>query len=127
MSQWRWGAEQTSLLRNQLYSHVPLLDRVSDLSVPSGGGIYTLNRGGGFETPPDKPFARTHGPGFRGLYDLADPEKSRFMIATGESGHIFSPHYRDFLPLWNDVKSIPLTGSEDDLKKNGAQELILSP
>ena len=127
MSQWRWGAEQMSVLRNQLYGHVPLLDRVSDLSVPSGGGFYTLNRGGGFETPPDKPFARTHGPGFRGLYDLADPEKSRFMIATGESGHIFSPHYRDFVPLWNDVKSITLTGSEDDLKRNGAQELTLSP
>ncbi len=127
MSQWRWGAEQMSVLRNQLYGHVPLLDRVSDLSVPSGGGFYTLNRGGGFETPPDKPFARTHGPGFRGLYDLADPEKSRFMIATDESGHIFSPHYRDFVPLWNDVKSITLTGSEDDLKRNGAQELTLSP
>ena len=127
MSQWRWGAEQMSVLRNQLYGHVPLLDRVSDLSVPSGGGFYTLNRGGGFETPPDKPFARTHGPGFRGLYDLADPEKSRFMIATGKSGHIFSPHYRDFVPLWNDVKSITLTGSEDDLKRNGAQELTLSP
>ncbi len=49
------------------------------------------------------------------------------MIATGESGHIFSPHYRDFVPLWNEVKSITLTGSEDDLKKAGAQELTLSP
>ncbi len=127
MSQWRWGAEQVSLLRHQVYSHVPLLGRVSDLSVPSGGGFYTLDRGGGFETPPDEPFARTHGPGFRGLYDLADPEKSRFMITTGESGHIFSRHYRDFVPLWNEVKSIPLTGSEDDLRKSGAQELTLSP
>ncbi len=127
MSQWRWGAEQMSVLQNQVYSHVPLLDRVSDLSAPSGGGFYTLDRGGGFEAPPDKPFARTQGPGFRGLYDLADPEKSRFIIATGESGHIFSPHYRDFAPLWNDVKSITLTGSEDDLKKTGAQELTLSP
>ena len=49
------------------------------------------------------PFARTHGAGFRGLYDLSDPEKSRFMITTGESGHIFSRHYGDFVPLWNDV------------------------
>ena len=48
--------------------------------------------------PPDKPFARTHGPGFRGLYDLSDPEKSRFMITTGQSGHIFSRHYGDLVP-----------------------------
>ena len=106
---------------------MPLLDRVSDLSVPSSGGFYTLDRGGGFETPPDKPFARTHAGGFRGLYDLADPERSRFMITTGQSGHIFSRHYRDLVPLWIDGKSITLTGSEDDLKKAGAAELTFSP
>jgi acyl-homoserine lactone acylase PvdQ len=127
MSRWRWGAEHVAPLTHAVYSQIPLLDRLSDLSVPSGGGFYTLDRGGGFETPQQEPFARTHGPGFRGLYDLADPERSRFMIATGESGHIFSPHYRDLVPLWNNVKSITLTGSEDNFKKAGARELILSP
>jgi penicillin G amidase len=127
MSQWRWGAEHMSLLQHRVYSNLPLLDRISDISVPSGGDRYTLDRGGGFETPGKAPFARTHGAGFRGLYDLADPERSRFMIATGESGHIFSPHYRDLVPLWNNVKSITLTGSEEDLRKAGARELILSP
>ena len=95
--------------------------------MPSSGGYYTLDRGGGFETPADKPFARTHAGGFRGLYDLGAPEKSRFMIATGESGHIFSRHYRDLAPLWIDGKSITLAGSENDLQKAGAAELILSP
>ena len=127
MTQWRWRSEHISVLRHQLYSHIPLLDRISDLSVPSSGGFYTLDRGGGFDAPAGLPFARTHGPGFRGIYDLADPAKSRFMITTGESGHIFSRHYRDLVPLWNDVRSITLTGSEDDLRKTGASELILSP
>ena len=101
MSQWRWGAEHVSLLRHKVYSHVPLLDRVSDLSVPSSGGFYTLDRGGGWETPRTSRSPARQGAGYRGLYDLADPEKSRFMITTGESGHIFSPHYRDLVPLWN--------------------------
>ena len=114
------------MLQHQVFSHVPLLDRLSDLSVSSSGGFYTLDRGGGSEIVPDLPFARTHGGGFRGLYDLADPDKSRFMIATGESGHIFSRHYGDLTPLWNDVKSITLAGSEDELKKAGAQELSSS-
>jgi penicillin G amidase len=127
MSQWRWGAEHVALIQHKVFSHVPLLDRISDLSRPSSGGFYTLDRGGGFEAPQDMPFARTHAGGFRGLYDLAAPEKSRFMIATGESGHIFSRHYRDLVPLWIDGKSITLTGSEDDLKKAGAAELTLSP
>jgi penicillin amidase len=127
MSQWRWGAEHVSQLQHSVFSHVPLLDRVSDLSVASSGGFYTLDRGGGFEAPGHNPFARTHGAVFRGLYDLADPGKSRFMIATGESGHIFSPHYRDLVPLWNDVKSITLAGSEEDLRMAGARVLTLSP
>jgi len=127
MSQWRWGAEHIAILQNKVFSHVPLLDRISDLSVPSSGGFYTLDRGGGFEEPNGKPFARTHGAGYRGVYDLADPAKSRFIITTGESGHIFSRHYRDLVPLWNDVKSITLAGSEADLEKAGAQKLTFSP
>ncbi|MGD0186544.1 MAG: penicillin acylase family protein [Roseiarcus sp.] len=127
MSQWRWGHEHVALLQHTVYSKIPLLDRVSDLSVPSSGGFYTLDRGGGFTTPADQPFARTHGAGFRGIYDLADPDKSRFMITTGESGQIFSPHYRDFVPLWIDGKSITLAGSEDDLKRAGAKEFIFTP
>ena len=127
MSRWTWGAEHVALLQHKVYSHIPLLDRVSDLSMPSSGDFYTLDRGGGFEVPADKPFARTHGAGFRGLYDLADPDKSRFMITTGESGHIFSPHYRDLAPLWINGKSITLAGSEDDLKRAGAQELVFAP
>jgi penicillin amidase len=104
-----------------------LLDRISDLSMPSSGDFYTLDRGGGFEVPADQPFARTHGAGFRGIYDLSDPDNSRFVITTGESGHIFSPHYRDLAPLWIVGKSITLSGSEDDLKRAGAQELVFTP
>ena len=119
MSQWRWGAEHVALLQHKVYSHVPLLDRVSDLWLPSSGDFYTLDRGGGFEAPADQPFARTQGGGFRGLYDLADPDKSRFMITTGQSGHIFSPHYRDLAPLWIDGKSITIAGERGRTEARG--------
>ena len=126
MTQWRWGHEHMSLLQHRVYSHVPLLDRVSDLSLPSSGGFYTLDRGGGAggQGQAVRPHPR------RGLSRPLRPRrsgKSRFMITTGQSGHIFSPHYGDLAPLWNDVKSIPLTGAEDDLRKAGAKELTLTP
>ena len=127
MSQWRWGKEHVAVLTHKLYSHVPLLDRLSDLSRPSSGGFYTLDRGEDFSPEADHPFARTRAGAFRGLYDLGDPDKSRFMIATGESGHIFSPHYGDLVPLWSEGKSITLAGSEDDLRRNGAQALVFTP
>ncbi len=31
MSQWRWGHEHVALLQHKVYSHIPLLDRISDL------------------------------------------------------------------------------------------------
>jgi penicillin amidase len=126
IGQWRWGGEHVAQLTHKLYSHVPLLDRLSDLSRPSSGGFYTLDRGEGFDPKPDHPFARTHAAGFRGLYDLADPDKSRFMITTGESGHIFSTHYGDLVPLWSEGKAITLAGSEADLKRAGAEELVFT-
>ncbi len=127
MKTWRWGRENVALLRHKFYSHIPLLDRVADLSIESSGDFYTLDRGGGAEGNPEYPFARTHGPGYRGIYDLANPDASRFIIATGESGHIFSRHYGDFVPMWNEGRSITLAGSEDDLKRQGAEELIFRP
>lgn len=127
MSQWKWGDEHVTLVQHAVYSHIPLLASLSDLSAPASGDFYTLDRGGGFEVPPDRPFARTQGAGFRGLYDLGDPDKSRFIITTGESGHIFSPHYRDLAALWFDMKSVTLAGSEEDLKRAGALELRFTP
>jgi penicillin amidase len=49
------------------------------------------------------------------------------MIATGESGHIFSAHYGDLVPLWSEGKAIRLAGSEAELKQAGADVLTFSP
>ena len=127
MSKWRWGNEQITVLRHKFWSHIPVLKNFSDLSVPSSGDFYTLDRGGSSVTDPDHPFERTHGAGFRGLYDLGDPTKSRFMIATGESGHLFNKHYGDLVAPWNNVQSFTLTGSENELKAQGLPELVFEP
>jgi penicillin amidase len=127
MQKWRWGEEHITRLRHKFYSHIPVLDKLSQLDIPSSGDYYTLDRGGSGKIDPDRPFARTHGGGYRGIYDLGDPAQSRFMITTGESGHIFSPHYGDLVPLWNDVKSFTLTGTRDELVAKGLPELVLEP
>ena len=119
-SKWSWGAEQTAVVTHKVFSHVPGLDVLSDLSFPSSGDSYSLDRGGGFDTPRDQPLARTQAGGYRGLFDLADPTRSRFVIATGQSGHIFSRHYRDLMPLWRAGRAITLSGGEDELKARGA-------
>jgi penicillin amidase len=127
MKRWRWGHEHITQLKNKFFRHVPVLGGLTDLSIASSGDFYTLDRGGSFDPQPSHPFARTHGGGYRGLYDLADPEKSRFMITTGESGSIFSKHYGDLVPLWNDVKSFTLTGTAEEFSAHGLPKLVFKP
>ena len=127
MKAWRWGRENVATFRHNFYNHIPLLDRLSEIRMESSGDVYTIDCGGGNGRDRNNPFARTHGPGYRGIYDLGDPDASRFMIATGQSGHIFSRHYADLAPLWGEGRSITLAGSEDDLKRQGAEMLTLTP
>ncbi|HUY69380.1 MAG TPA: penicillin acylase family protein [Alphaproteobacteria bacterium] len=124
MDLWQWGEAQVTRMDNAFYKHIPGLAGIADLRIPSSGSFYTLDRGGSSVIDPKHPFARTHGGGFRGIYDLADPAKSRFMIATGESGHIFSRHYADLLKPWNAVKSFTLAGSAAQLKAAGLPEMV---
>ena len=123
----QWGSEHKARLKNNFYSHFPLLDSFSDLSVPSDGDFYTLDRGGGFSPEADHPFTKTHGSGYRALYDLGQPDQSRFMITTGQSGHIFSAHYGDLVPLWKNAAYITLSGTEDELKAKGYPVMVLRP
>ena len=37
------------------------------------------------------PFGAVHAAGYRAIYDLADPDRSRWIAATGQSGHPLSP------------------------------------
>ena len=43
-----------------------------------------------------------HGASYRGVYDLADLDRSLFMMAPGQSGNPLSRHARDFLTRWRD-------------------------
>ena len=47
-----------------------------------------------------EPFAAEDGATFRGVFDLADPDSSVFIISTGQSGHPLSRHYDDLSRLW---------------------------
>ena len=73
-------------------------------------------------------FSSDFGPGYRAVYDLADLNRSRFMLAPGQSGHILSPHYRDLAPLWARGEGIEIAGDwPADKPPEGMTVLTLSP
>lgn len=128
VSQWRWGEEHVAQMENQVLDNVPGFRALFGAAFPSDGGFYSVNRGGSLGKPEDDhPLQRNSGAGFRGLYDLADPSRSRFVIATGQSGHPLSPFYADQLALYKEGKSIRLDLTRGELEEQAAGTLTFKP
>ncbi len=72
-------------------------------------------------------FQHLDGAGYRAIYDLADLDRSHFMIATGQSGNPLSPHYSDLLERWRDGRYIPIAGRPADLERGAVGKLVLRP
>ncbi len=124
---WRWGDEHTAPLAHQILGRVPLVRDLIDISIPTDGGFYTVNRGATSVSNRDRPFAHVHGAGYRGIYDLADPARSRFVIATGQSGNPLSPHWGDFVERWRDGRHVTIAGSREMLEREGMGTVLLQP
>ncbi|WP_282073244.1 penicillin acylase family protein, partial [Janibacter hoylei] len=87
---------------------------------------FTLNRAATPGNGPE-PYLNTHGAGYRGVYDFADPDSSVFIISTGQSGHPLSPHYDDLGELWRRGEYVPMTLDPDLARAGNLGVMVLSP
>lgn len=119
---WRWGDAHRAVLAHRLLALIPGVRDLYDLTIPSDGGNDTVNRGSTTLSDTAAPFAHRHGAGLRAVYDLADLDRSRFMIATGQSGNPLSPHWGDLVHRWRDGEYVGLPSRPQE-----AARLILHP
>lgn len=129
---WRWGRLHRAPLRHALLGRLPGFRELFDIGIETGGGNYTLNRGATFvgataEPGGQPPFSHVHGPGYRAVYDLKNPERSRFVISTGQSGNPLSRHYGDQVQPWRDGHYFPLFAEPEILLAKARGVLELKP
>jgi penicillin amidase len=124
---WRWGDVHIARFRHELFHRHPLGRLVADISLATDGDNFTINRGGHWVADPREPFAHIHGAGLRAVYDLANLDRSRFVLATGQSGHPLSRHYRDQLSLWQAGGSFPLAGDRADVARQARGRVRMVP
>ncbi|TMV82954.1 penicillin acylase family protein, partial [Thioclava sp. BHET1] len=105
---WRWGDMHQATHDHPVLGKIPVLRYFVNIQQPVSGGDFTLNRGETKGTGPD-PFLDVHGPGYRGVYDFADPDSSVFITATGQSGQPLSRFYDDLGELWRRGDYIPMS------------------
>jgi penicillin G amidase len=127
MATWRWGDAHVALSAHRPFGKVALLSRFFDIRVPSPGDTYTVNVGHYNLRDDNDPFINHHAASLRALYDLSDPENSRFIQSTGQSGNVFSPLYRNFSQRWEEVAYIPMKTRRADVEKNQIGTLTLTP
>ena len=111
-ARWRWGNLHEATHDHPALGRLPLLSWLVNIRQSTSGGDNTINRGLARGSG-SNPYANVHGPGYRGVYDFSDPDSSLFIIATGQSGHPFSPHYDDLGRLWRRGEYIPMTLDSD--------------
>jgi len=112
IERWRWGAVHMVRFQHPLMRFVPVIGPWFGTVLETGGDSHTVMRAG-IRLSGSAPYENIHGAGYRGVYDLADLDRSRFIIATGQSGHPLSPHYRDLTPLWGSGATLRLTATPD--------------
>lgn len=117
-AQWRWGTAHQAVFAHPLLRFVPQLEFLSTVRIPVGGDGTTLLRANTGRTT-----EAVHGAGFRGVYDLADLDRSRFVVTPGQSGHVLLGAARALAPLWQRGELLPLPARSATV----AARLILIP
>jgi penicillin amidase len=117
---WTWGS-----LHQLEFSHP--LGKLRPLNLIFNHGPYPMN--GAIQEVNNQKFNGTNfnivaGPSTRRLIDFAHPEKALGILPSGNSGHIFSPFYKDQTPLFIQDKYRPMSLNESDYKEQEDQTLI---
>jgi penicillin amidase len=125
-ARWRWGDAHKAVHREQPLGSFPVIGRFFNREVEMNGGPFTLLRADHAMASP-RPYAAIHGAGYRGIYDLAEPDRSLFIISTGQSGNLFSRHYADLLSLWARQDYIEIPTARAAVEAAAVNRLILQP
>jgi penicillin amidase len=126
-SGWQWGRLHRLALVNPSLgdSGVGLVDRLFNrgpVEVGGGGGLVNAN-----SWDASMGYDVTAVPSMRMVVDLADPDRSRWIQLTGNSGHAFHSHYADQLPLWTEGRTLPWPFGPEAVSKATEDVLRLRP
>lgn len=127
VSSWKWGEAHAARSEHKPFGRVGWLAGLFDVTVPTGGDTYSINVGGHSVRNRQAPFANTHAASLRAIVDLAHHDRSGWMHATGQSGHVLSSHYRDWASKWAEIGSVPISVYPASYTNGALGTLVLEP
>lgn len=127
MADWHWGEAPAVNMKSRILGEVPAVGSWFEIDMASGGEKETVKAGGFDVADPERPFAQNHGAGYRAVYDLAEPERSVFIMSTGQSGNPLSSHYADYAEAWRDGDYLPMLTDRAAVEDDALGTLVLEP
>lgn len=122
---WAWGKARPLWLTHPL-AVAPLLKQILNRGpFAVGGDANTVNAAGVSAHDPLGPVEFISS--LRFAVELGQWDQARVILAGGQSGHPFSPHYDDLLALWLEGKTIPLAWSTSVVERLTVSRLELCP
>ncbi|MFC3050778.1 penicillin acylase family protein [Kordiimonas pumila] len=107
LSTWKWGTEHILHQEHRPFSNIDMLKPYFEISAAVSGGTYTVNVAG-VSTKNGARNTSTFGPSYRGIFDLSDLDRSRYIQPTGQSGNPLSRHYKDMFKKWAKTESFEI-------------------
>ena len=104
---WRWGDVHAMEFPHPLGEANPLLRKLLNRRLRAGGAQETVSQ---IAYDPNDPYKAVWAPSWRMVADPTAPERSRWQMFTGQSGHPASPHYDDLQADWLEGRTQPMAG-----------------
>ncbi len=126
-SKWTWGALHTATFKNGTLGQSGIF-LIEDLfnrgPFATGGGAAIVNATGwkaslGYEV--------TSVPSMRMIVDFSNLNNSVTVHPTGQSGHVYHPHYIDMAPLWASIQYYPMWWEQESVIADAEGHLVLRP
>jgi penicillin amidase len=106
IKKWQYGASFRVAIDNPVIHRVPVVGKYFDIGpVPMSGATSTV-----------KQTTRTLAPSMRMDADLGDWERSLLNVQIGQSGQVFSSHYKDEWAAWYYARSFPMQYGHVEVK-----------
>lgn len=119
---WQWGRIHR-LQMNHALGRIKLLQPLLGIGpLPAAGDGMTINLGFYRHS---NPYTQTVGAALRFVVELNNSVNSSFILASGQSGHPLSPHYRDQTERWRKGERITL--SSGSAEPPHSHHLLLKP
>jgi len=127
MDDWTWGSIHTAtFVSNPLgQSGIGVIESLVNRGpFPADGGNSIVNATG---WDPSNPAAVDWHPSMRMIVDLSDLDASQVVLPTGQSGHPYSPHYDDQIPLYLNGQYHTMLWSRTAVEAAAQDKLTLQP